>query len=138
MSKLHVTYETKQAGTHLDADTNNVLRIYFERQLRDYNHRNYERMKEVFRGLPRVEYVLWLNDKPVGSFILIKSEDMHYGDVCQVMAHYTNHIPKEYKAEAHKLFMWYLKRFCNDYNCKFYQRSRHVSPNRQLIITKEV
>lgn len=134
MSKLFVTYEKRSCNSSLLPDTCKVFEHYNvvvqNRKSNDYN-----RMYDVLHSLARVEYNIWDGSKrPIGSFILTVQEDMHYGKVCVVAAHYMT----KRSREANKLFMWYLKRFCDSYGCKYYQRSCHVSPNRQVMITKEV
>ncbi len=131
---LKVTYEQMKSRSQLNPKTQEVFEHYnVIVQKRDTTL--YNQMYAVLRSLPRVEYVIWNEARqPIGSFILSVQEDMHYGKVCVVAAHYM----KQASREANELFMWYLKRFCETFGCKYYQRSRHVSPNRQLIITKEI
>lgn len=96
----------------------------------------YDCLMNVIVSLDRTEYVLTDRDSGeiLGGFILARQEDMHYGEVVVVVAHYIRHKT----AGAHRAFVDMVSEYGFEYDCKYYQRSRHIAPNKQLIITKEV
>lgn len=98
-----------------------------------------ERVLDVTSSMDRCEYYVCKKGtlEVVSIFFLTVVDDMHHGRLAAFLADFTF---KEYRdnKELIKTRMWYLKRFCETLGLKKYQRSRHLTESRQLVITKEV
>lgn len=98
-----------------------------------------EKVLDVISSMDRCEYYVCKKGtfEVVSMFSLTVVDDMHHGRLAAFLADFTF---KEYRdnKELAKTRMWYLKRFCETLGLKKYQRSRHLSESRQLVITKEV
>lgn len=131
MAKYYVEYHRCKEGQPITEYT--TLVTYCEIQSQNLSHVN-----EVLVSCPRVEYYVKDSDgTTVAVFFLMRTLDMHHGPVAMFCADWT-HPRYRRTREIHTLRMWYLKRFCQTYGLKKYQRSRHVSGSIQIQITKEV
>ncbi|WVX92109.1 host specificity protein A [Aeromonas phage phiA014S] len=97
-----------------------------------------QHVADVLTSCPRVEYYVKDDSgKTVAVFFLMRTIDMHHGPVAMFCADWVHPMHRRNR-QIHKLRMWYLKRFCETFGTKKYQRSRHLSPTVQIQITKEV
>ncbi|MGL5707882.1 MAG: hypothetical protein ACRDDF_06420 [Aeromonas sp.] len=97
-----------------------------------------QHVADVLTACPRVEYYVKDDSgKTVAVFFLMRTIDMHHGPVAMFCADWVHPMHRRNR-QIHKLRMWYLKRFCETFGTRKYQRSRHLSPTVQIQITKEV
>lgn len=131
MPKFYVEYHKRDAD--MDIVENDVMQRYCQVQSQSAN-----RVSEVLESCPRVEY--YVKDREgntVAVFFLMYTLDMHHGPVAMFCADWVLPLYRRNR-EIHKLRMWYLKRFCQTFGVTKYQRSKHLSSNVQVQITKEV
>lgn len=131
MPKFYVEYHKRASETAIVEK--DVVSHYCTVQSQNAN-----RVTEVLESCPRVEY--YVKDKEgttVAVFFLMHTLDMHHGPVAMFCADWVTPLLRGNR-EIHKLRMWYLKRFCQTFNVTKYQRSKHLSSNVQIQITKEV
>lgn len=100
---------------------------------------NLETVLDVLESMDRMEFYVTREGTldVVSMFAITMVDDMHHGRVAAFLADFTF---SEYRndTELNKLRMWYMKRFCETFGLKKYQRYRHISESRQMVITKEV
>lgn len=131
MAKYYVEYHRRDMDDAIVEET--ALQDYC-----DSEGQNLEHVREVLMSLPRVEYYIKVeNGTTIGSFFLIANLDMHHGQVAIMAA---NWVSRSWRGdrEIQKLILWYVKRFCQTFGLRKYQRSKHVSDSIQIQITKEV
>lgn len=125
-----IEYHRRKAG-HSIVDQD-ALRLYCQ-VYQQLPHR----VEGVLNCYDRVEYYIRdAEGRTVGSFFLVACEDMHYGKIAVMSAHWVR--PEARNRKTHKLIMWYVKRFCQTHGLTHYQRTVNLSSSRQLLITKEV
>lgn len=110
-----------------------TLAKYAEMERRDANA-----VSAVLTSFDRNEYYIKTAEGvTIGSFFLTCQEDMHYGKIAVLAAHWIADTHRNDPA-IHRLVLWYVKRFCKTLGLRKYQRTVNLSSSRQLLITKEV
>lgn len=97
-----------------------------------------ERTKEVLEGLHRYEvYVYDQDGNVIACTYLVRYLCMHHGDVIALAALW---IDKSYRdaVSVQKAITREVVTVCKMFGITKYQRSKHLSKTKQLIITKEI
>lgn len=96
-----------------------------------------KRCQAFIEGFPRQENYVFNGDNCIAVLVLVEQYDMHHGFVAGWLC---NWVEPAYRNtfSVNKLRMELLKEYCQDQHLRKYQRSVTISPNKQLIITKEI
>ncbi len=97
------------------------------------------KVSSVLVSMDRSEFYLYdyATCSTVASIFMVKQEDMHFGKVACAAALF---IKKEYRGKpmVNRMVRDLMGAYAKANGCAYYQRSKHLTPYIQLLITKEV
>lgn len=129
-------FETKMFDREADQP---VADVKYVRGYCAVTEQDYSLVSRVLESADRTEIYLFdhYTIQSIATVYMCAFEDMHHGEVGATLALF---VTPEYQNDrmvtkwTHKV----ITEWCKKHGIKKYQRSKHIDPHRQLIITKEV